>query len=144
MNWSSQTVCEAGNRYLHFTDGELRHSKMWVICLEEICSRARKWTQTFQISEHHLQSIQFQSNLLGNLSSIVPLVTSQCSCCSSLPQRHDWILHHCSCFIRRKFCFHGIYITNIMNYNSFSKKITLYSDFFFNRLVSQQTVTWYC
>lgn len=52
MNWSSQTLCEAGNHYLPFTDGELRHSKMRVICLEGICSRARNWTQTFQMAEH--------------------------------------------------------------------------------------------
>lgn len=145
MNWSSQTLCKAGNHYLPFTDGELRHSKTWMICLEEICSRVKNWTQTFQISEHHPQSIQFQSDLLGNLSGIVPLVTSRCFCCSSLPQRRDWILHRCSNFIHSKFCFHGVCITNIMNYNSFLKKIRLQSEFFLNWLaVSQQTITWYC
>lgn len=144
MNWSSQTLCKAGNHYLPFTDGELRHSKMWVICLEEICSRARNWTQSFRSTEHHPQSIQFQSDFLENLSGIVPLVTSQRSCCSSLPQRHDWVLPHRSHFIQSKFCFHGVCITDIMNYNSFSKKVTLQSDFFLNWLASQQAITWYC
>lgn len=65
MNSSSQTLCKAGNHYLPFTDGELRHSKMWVICLEEICSQARNWNQTFQISEHHSQSTQFRSDMLA-------------------------------------------------------------------------------
>lgn len=78
MNWSSETLCKAGNHNLPFADGELRHTRMWVICLEEICSKARNWTQTFQITEHHPQSIYSQSDLLWNLSGTVPLVTFQC------------------------------------------------------------------
>lgn len=144
MNSSSQTFCKAGNHYLPFTDGELSHSKMWMICLEEICIQARNWTQTFQISEHHFQSIPFQSDTLGNLSGIAPLVSSQHSCCSSAPQSLGWIPHRGSHLIQRKFCFRDVYVTNIMNCNSFSKKITLQSDFSLNRfVVSQQTITWY-
>lgn len=145
MNQSSQILCKPVNDYLHFTDGERRHNKMWMICLEEIFSRARNWTQTFQIAEHHPHCIQFQFDLLGDLAGIVPLVTSQCSCCSSLPQRHDLKLHHYSHFIQSKLCFHVICITSIMNYNSFSKKITLQSGFFLNWLVaSQQIISCHC
>lgn len=64
INSSSQTFCKAGKHYLPFTVGEPSHSKMWV-CLEEICSQARNWTQTFHISEHHSQNIQFQSDMLA-------------------------------------------------------------------------------
>lgn len=69
MSSSSQTFCKAGKHYFPLTVGELSHSKMWVICLEETCSQARNWTQTFQISEHHSQSIQFQSDMLAVFAS---------------------------------------------------------------------------